>query len=162
MNLNIFSDLRKPGLVPGESLSLSTNINSVLEKNQIYIMSNRMRSLRMHDHVSSSMKNLHWLKIPERITYKLCLLMYKCQNNLAPRYLSNFLQSRPSSRLLQSSQSDNIYVTYFKNSQCQLSPFSSAGPRAWNSLPTAIKTAQSLDTFKTLLKTHLFNISYNK
>ena len=32
MNLNIFSDLRKPGLVPGESLSLSTNINSVLEK----------------------------------------------------------------------------------------------------------------------------------
>ena len=37
MNLNIFSDLRKPGLVPGKSLSLSTNINSVLEKNQIYI-----------------------------------------------------------------------------------------------------------------------------
>ena len=36
MNLNIFSDLRKSGLVPGESLSLSTNINSVLEKNQIY------------------------------------------------------------------------------------------------------------------------------
>ena len=35
MNLNIFSDLRKPGLVPGESLPLSTNINSVLEKNQI-------------------------------------------------------------------------------------------------------------------------------
>ena len=39
MNLNIFSDLRKPGLVPGESLSLSTNINSVLEKNQIYKIS---------------------------------------------------------------------------------------------------------------------------
>ena len=48
MNLNIFSDLRKFGLVPGESLSLSTNINSVLEKNQIYIMSNRMRNLHMH------------------------------------------------------------------------------------------------------------------
>ena len=32
MNPNIFSDLRKPGLVPGESLSLSTKINSVLEK----------------------------------------------------------------------------------------------------------------------------------
>ena len=28
--------LRKPDLVPGESLSLSTNINSVLEKNQSY------------------------------------------------------------------------------------------------------------------------------
>ena len=89
--------------------------------------------------------------------------LIKCpRNNLAPRYLSNLLQSRPPSRLLQSSQSDNIYVAYFKNSQCQLSSFSSAGPRAWNTLPTAIKTAQSLDTFQTLLKTHLFNISYNK
>ena len=48
MNLNIFSDLRKPGLVPGESLSLSTKFDSVLEKNQTYIMSNRMRSLHMH------------------------------------------------------------------------------------------------------------------
>ena len=48
MNLNIFSDLRKPGLVPGESLSLSTKFNSVLEKNQTYIMSNRMRTLHMH------------------------------------------------------------------------------------------------------------------
>ena len=48
MNLNIFSDLRKPGLVPGESLSLSTKIDSVLEKNQTYIMSNRMRGLHLH------------------------------------------------------------------------------------------------------------------
>ena len=48
MNLNIFSDLRKPGLVPGKSLSPSTKIDSVLEKNQIYNMSNRMRSLHMH------------------------------------------------------------------------------------------------------------------
>ena len=32
MNLNIFSDLRKPGLVPGKSLSPSTKFDSVLEK----------------------------------------------------------------------------------------------------------------------------------
>ena len=32
-----FSDLRNPGLVPGESLSLSTKFNSVLEENQTYI-----------------------------------------------------------------------------------------------------------------------------
>ena len=39
MNLTIFSDLRKPGLVPGESLSLSTKIDSVLEKNLTYTIS---------------------------------------------------------------------------------------------------------------------------
>ena len=47
MNPNIFSDLRKPGLVPGESLSLSTKIDSVIEKYLSYIMTNRMRSIHM-------------------------------------------------------------------------------------------------------------------
>ena len=47
MNLHIFSDLRKPGLVPGKSLSPSTNINSVIEKIKLYTMSNRMRILHM-------------------------------------------------------------------------------------------------------------------
>ena len=87
-------------------------------------------NIRKHDHVSPAMKGIHWLKILERITYKLCLLVYKCQNNLAPRYLSDLILSRLSSRLLWSSQSYNIYGTYFKNSQCQHSSFSSAGPRA--------------------------------
>ena len=36
MNINIFSDLRKPGLVPGKSLSPSTKFDSVLEKNKFY------------------------------------------------------------------------------------------------------------------------------
>ena len=46
MNLNIFSDLRKPGLVPGKSLSLSTNINYVLEKksNLQYVKQNEKSS----------------------------------------------------------------------------------------------------------------------
>ena len=119
-------------------------------------------NIRKHDHVSPAMKGLHWLKITERITYELCLLVYKCRNNLAPKYLSDLLPANPSSRLLWSSQSDNIYTNYCKNSRCQHSSVGSAGPRAWNSLPTVIKTAQSLDTFKALLKTHLFNISYDK
>ena len=70
-------------------------------------------NIRKHDHISSAMKNLHWLRILERIAYKLCLLVYKCQNNLVPRYLSDLLQSRPCSRLLRSSQSDNIYAALF-------------------------------------------------
>ena len=119
-------------------------------------------NIRKHDHVSPEMKCLHWLKIPERITYKLCLLVYECWNNLAPKYLSDLLPPNPSSRELWSSQTDNIYTPCFKNSQCKHSSFSSARPRAWNSLPTVIKNAQSLQVFKALLRTHLFNISYNK
>ena len=48
MNPNIFSDLRKPGLVSGKSLSLSAKIYSVKEKYSSYNMTNRMRSIHMN------------------------------------------------------------------------------------------------------------------
>ena len=31
---------------------------------------------------------LHWLNFPQRVTYKLCLLTYKCIHGLAPDYLT--------------------------------------------------------------------------
>ena len=45
MKHNIFSDLRKPGLVPGESLSLSKIYEFCFRETLIYKMSNRMRNL---------------------------------------------------------------------------------------------------------------------
>ena len=119
-------------------------------------------NISRYDHVSPAMRDLHWLKITERIVYKLCLLVYKCCNNLAPKYLIELLPSRTCSRPLRSTHSANITKAYFKNSQCQSSSSSLAGPRAWNSLLTRVKTAQSLNSFKSLLKTHLFTISYNE
>ena len=39
--------------------------------------------------VSSHMCNsLHWLNFPQRVTYKLCLLTYKCLHGLAPDHLT--------------------------------------------------------------------------
>ena len=62
-------------------------------------------NINKYDHVSPAMRDLHWLKIPERIIYKLCLLVYKCCNNLTLKYLSELLPSRTSSRPLRSSHS---------------------------------------------------------
>jgi len=45
------------------------------------------------DHVSPLLLQLHWLKAPERIQYKLAVLVYKCLNGMAPSYLADeFLQ----------------------------------------------------------------------
>ena len=119
-------------------------------------------NLRECNHVSSAMGSLHWLRIHKRITYKLCLLVYKCHNNLVPKYLLDILPSRATVRLLRSSKSGNIQTAYFKNSQHQQSLFSSAGPTARNSLPTMVKIAQPLNSFNASLKTHLFKVSYDK
>jgi len=42
---------------------------------------------------SAILRQLHWLKAPERIQYKLAVLVYKCLNGMAPSYLADkFLQ----------------------------------------------------------------------
>ena len=52
MKLNTFSDLRKPGLVPGKSLSLAENYVFCIGETLIYIMSNRMRNLHMQKYLT--------------------------------------------------------------------------------------------------------------
>ena len=44
---------------------------------------------RKYDHgLTDFMHNeLHWLDVPDRVKYKLGMLMYRCQHNQAPRYL---------------------------------------------------------------------------
>ena len=37
-------------------------------------------------HITPYLKELHWLKVTERITYKIACLMYKCVNGTAPKY----------------------------------------------------------------------------
>ena len=34
------------------------------------------------------MDKLHWLRVPERVTYKLCTLVYKSLHDLAPGYFA--------------------------------------------------------------------------
>jgi len=43
-----------------------------------------------YEHVTPILRDLHWLRSPERIDFKLAVLTYRC---LAPRYLSDYIQS---------------------------------------------------------------------
>ena len=31
---------------------------------------------------------LHWLSVPERVTFKLCVMMYRCLHGIGPEYFS--------------------------------------------------------------------------
>ena len=42
-------------------------------------------------HITPYLKELHWLKVTERITYKIACLMYKCVNRTAPKYLQELV-----------------------------------------------------------------------
>jgi len=45
-----------------------------------------------YEHVTPLMRDLHWLCVPERITYKLCVLVYNCLHGTAPRYLQDVIK----------------------------------------------------------------------
>ena len=55
---------------------------------------------RTYDHVTPLLMDLHWLRVQQRIQYKLSVLMYRCLNGAAPRYLTESVGSTVRRRLL--------------------------------------------------------------
>ena len=49
-------------------------------------------SVRRSQHTTPFLRELHWLKIPERIQYRLCVLTHRCPHGTAPPYLAETLQ----------------------------------------------------------------------
>ena len=103
---------------------------------------------------------LHWLSISDRIVFKILLITYKALNNMAPAYISELLTVYTPHRTLRSSSQsllappshrDVSTINYGRRS------FSVAAPVLWNSIPLAIRNANSLAVFKRSLKTYLFN-----
>jgi len=43
---------------------------------------------RKYDHVTPLLRELHWLRVPEHITFRLATPAYRCQHNMAPHYLA--------------------------------------------------------------------------
>ena len=116
--------------------------------------------LRKHDHITYHLKSLHWLKIRERIAYKIASIIYQCNKNQAPIYLQELLPSKHHKRSLRSSGTEYFQDSDLcKNTHTLRSSFSAASQRIWNSLPLDTKT-EKCNIFKKKLKPHLFSIYY--
>ena len=106
----------------------------------------------------------HWLRMPQRIQYKLCILVYRCLNGSSPGYLQSSIipvSDTTSRRHLRSASSGDLVVPATRRLTMGDRAFAVAGPRAWNKLPDSVRQSSSLDVFKRLLKTHLFSLSFN-
>jgi hypothetical protein len=120
-------------------------------------------SLPSFAHVSSLLAELHWLRAPERITFKLAVLAYRCLHGTAPSYLSTSLRrvaDMPSRRRLRSSSTYQLDVPPTRLKTVGDRSFPVAASKVWNTLPPDITAATSIAIFRRRLKTHLFNISF--
>ena len=111
---------------------------------------------RLYDHICPILHNLHCLTLKYRTDFKILMLAYKCLNRLALPYLSELLEVHRPERGLRSGDSLNLKVS----GTCLMTygdrVFTHAAQIFWNVLPLEIKSASSLDVFKSKLKTYLF------
>ena len=90
------------------------------------------------DHVTPILcHRLHWLRAPQRIEFKVALLMYKGINNLAPDYITSYCISSSTNQrrsTLRSAEKGNL-IEPKSVSEFGKRSFSFAGPHLWNKLP---------------------------
>ncbi len=115
---------------------------------------------RKHDHISPVLHNLHWLPVKYRIIFKILLLTYKCIHGTAPLYLQELIKRYTPSRNLRSS-SKSLLTVSSSSTQYGQRAFSVSSSELWNSLPLHIKNSETLNKFKSSLKTHLFTKAFH-
>ena len=108
-------------------------------------------------HIRPVLKELHWLPIEQRITFKVLLLTFKALNNLAPPYLSQLIVPYNPTRNLSLAGKHLLEVPNVRLKSYGSRAFSVAAPKHWNVIPLDIKLSRSVDVFKSRLKTYLFN-----
>ena len=131
-----------------------------------YIQNSAARVLmrvRKHDHITPILYTLHWLPVSARIEYKILLTTYNCINGHAPPYLQSLLNApkTTSTRTLRSANQFLLQVPVTKLRTMGDRAFCSAAPRLWNCLPMGLRLPQTVESFKTGLKTFLFQKAFS-
>jgi len=88
--------------------------------------------------------DLHWLDVPDRVSYKLSVTMYHCLHGQAPRYLAGHLitSADVASRLrLRSANRHQLIVPRCRLNTYGRRVFSISGPTVWNSLSDELRDA---------------------
>jgi hypothetical protein len=152
--------------------SLFTSISNANFARLQYIQNSLARVVTRklkYDHITPSLKSLHWLPVRYRCDFKVLTLVYKYLSLGSPAYFGQVLKPHVSSVNTRSSNPIKRILTVpkFKTREILFvskrrfdGSFMHVAPQLWNSLPIELRTAPSLYTFRRKLKTHLFAKAY--
>ena len=112
-------------------------------------------NVKRHEHITPSLRKLHWLPIHQRIIFKIACITFKTIHNQSPTYLHQLLTRHNPSRSLRT-RYQNTLVCPRIDSKIGRRSFSYAAPTIWNSLPDNLRALDSLSSFRSALKTFLF------
>jgi len=105
---------------------------------------------------------LHWLDVPQRVQYKLGVMVHQCLQGRVPQYLIDCCIPTPDiegHQRLRSATRPQLIVPRHRHSRFGCRAFSVAGPMVWNLLPDHLRDPSlSIGSFRAALKTFLFTM----
>ena len=113
-------------------------------------------------HITPLLVQLHWLPVIHRINFKILLITFKALRGLAPLYISDLLNFKRSSSYSLRSSKEQLLSPPNCKTLVTLGDraFVAAAPKLWNALPKDVRNAETVDSFKRLLKSHLFKLAF--
>ena len=118
------------------------------------------------------LKEMHVLPVEMRVTFKACLMAYKIVHGLAPAYLQDQVPADDGLHLIRTTRGnawpDGLKLKYAKlssinaNSKLRRRRPSVYLPEVWNKLPFELRALDSVDSFKSRLKTSLFTEAFGE
>ena len=94
-------------------------------------------------------ETLRWSTFKERRDFLTAVLMYKCYNGIAPNYMNDKITRHEELGTRATRHTDEFTLTIPTTQLRQADrTFTTQGPLIWNALPTEVKDAPSVDTFK--------------
>ena len=118
--------------------------------------------MKVSDHISPVLCQLHWLPVRQRMVSKIATLVYQSLSSLAPGYLADNCQLVTDARERLLHSADTRTLTVHRTSSCFGDrTFAAATTRVWNSLPADLRNAELsvVSRFRRSLKTFLFQQS---
>ena len=107
-------------------------------------------------HITPILKSLHWLPIKERIAFKVLLLVFPFTLWHFTWLYSWHHHQVPTSKKSSVCTFTTIDCPPYTSFLCGHRSFSNAAPELLNNLPFQLRQQQSLSSFKSSLKIHLF------
>ena len=108
---------------------------------------------KKYQSISPVLQSLHWLPVHYRIMFKILLLSYQCFHNLAPSYLTELLTIYKPGRNLRSGKKNFFVISPVLTKTYGERTFAHAAPIMWNNLPDSLRSLNSMEHFKSALKT---------
>ena len=134
------------------------DVTSHLHRKKNYVVPVILR-LPKSSSITTHLKSLHWLPVKVRSTYKIAFLCYHCHSSIAPSYVTDMLQKKPShTRNTRCSSYTMPLLNRPAHSKVTFRDPSVSS--VWNSISNDVRCASSLSSFKSRLKTYLLRSVY--